>query len=424
MKLSNKFIIKKFNTTLIFLLSLTIFFYQNIYSSRIEINNESQILKINKSRKLILDKVIQIRKNDTLKSVIINLGIDFKITYQIIKSISKVFDIKKLKIGEQLIIAFNNKKLKIKDCPKKIKIITNAYVIDGIFHKYKKTYNFKKTKQKPLEKLIFVKGTLKSNLYNDLIKSGANSNITSKYIRLLNKEINFKKDLERQTEFKILHNQKENISGNITDYGDIIYASLVNNKRNVALFKFNDGNNSGYHYQDGSNFKDDYFIKPIANAKITSGFGNRVHPITGKKCLHKGVDFGAKIGTPIKSVANGIVYKIHILRNGYGKHIIIKHNNLYSSLYAHLSKFAYGISKNTKVSKGDIIGFVGNTGSSTAPHLHFEVRKNNNPTNPMKIQYNIDNKLRGKKLIAFNKQKSTINKIINEKTRIMFTNKK
>ena len=166
-----------------------------------------------------------------------------------------------------------------------------------------------------------------------------------------------------------------------------------------------------------------FFTKPIPGARVSSGYGYRIHPITGRKKFHRGIDFSAKRGTPIKASASGRIEKKAVGR-GYGRYIIIKHSSKFSTLYAHMHKFDSNIRTGSYVKKGDIIGYVGNTGLSTAPHLHYEVRQYNMPINPGRVNMRTSDPLKGTHLVAFKAQKSKINSIIENKSKIILASKK
>ena len=155
---------------------------------------------------------------------------------------------------------------------------------------------------------------------------------------------------------------------------------------------------------------------PIPGAKITSEYGYRIHPISREKKMHRGIDISARQGTPIQATASGTIAK-KLVDRGYGKYLIIRHNDIYSTLYAHMYNFHPNIIVGQNVTKGDIIGYVGDTGLSTAPHLHYEIRRYNIPINPKKIQ--INNKLTGEELSAFNIEKDNINNILRNKNHII-----
>ncbi|MFQ3306956.1 MAG: murein DD-endopeptidase MepM/ murein hydrolase activator NlpD [Candidatus Midichloriaceae bacterium] len=246
------------------------------------------------------------------------------------------------------------------------------------------------------------------------------------YINVLKKEVDLKKEIKNGTKFKILYDVKEDESGKVIGKPKLTYASLNSGENEMKIYKYEDpktGIVNGYFYSDGRSLGKTFFNKPIPGARISSGFGMRMHPILKYKKMHKGVDFAARKGTPIKAVASGVVQLAH-KAFGYGNYIVIKHNHEYSSLYAHMSKFKPGIKKGQIIKANDIIGYVGNTGMSTSAHLHYEVRYFGKPVNPLKLKFNVNNKLDGKTFVAFNKQKKVVDKLVDKESKLMLASVK
>ena len=181
-------------------------------------------------------------------------------------------------------------------------------------------------------------------------------------------------------------------------YGDINYGliDIGNNKLEYFKFKTDDGF-IDYFNRKGENVKKSILKTPLDGAKLSSGFGMRTHPISGFNKMHKGVDFAAPTGTPVFAGGNGTI-DFAGRNGGYGKYIRIRHNNEYKTAYAHLSNFKKGISKGVRVNQGDVIGFVGSTGNSTGPHLHYEIIFQNKQINPLKLKLPSGKKLKGNEL--------------------------
>jgi len=199
------------------------------------------------------------------------------------------------------------------------------------------------------------------------------------------------------------------------DYGDIVYAMIENRGRQVALFRGQTGTDSfEYFDQDGKTNKRSLMRTPLAYARVSSNYGMRRHPIDGYRKMHKGVDFRASTGTPIVAAGNGVVDYLG-RRGGYGKYIRIRHNGTYKTAYAHLSRYAQGLSSGMRVKQGDVIGYVGSTGRSTGPHLHFEVIENGKRVNPMEVgDFGPIRSLSGADLARFKAGTARINFVLGE----------
>ena len=280
---------------------------------------------------------------------------------------------------------------------------------------FKKYVFFTMEHNKSTKKMVFLEGYAQRSVYNTILNSGASYYIVNEYIKLFQDKVNFKSDLMGVVKFAVLFNILESKTSYNIDQSEIIYASLATQKKEYILYKFYHCNNKDYFFEDGVSINKTFFMMPIPGAKITSGYGYRIHPISREKKLHRGIDISAKQGTPIQAAASGKIVR-KLIDRGYGKYLIIKHNNIYSTLYAHMYNFHPNIVIGRHVIKGDTIGYVGDTGLSTAPHLHYEIRKYNIPINPKKIQ--ISHELAGRELFAFNIEKNNIRKILQKKNHI------
>ena len=166
-----------------------------------------------------------------------------------------------------------------------------------------------------------------------------------------------------------------------------------------------------FYDSEGKSIRKTLMKTPIDGARLSSGFGKRMHPILGYNKMHKGIDFAAKRGTPIYAAGDGIIERANFY-GAYGRYIRIRHNSQYKTAYAHLSKFARGVKRNFKVRQGQVIGYVGTSGRSTGPHLHYEVIFNKKQINPNKLIMPEVKALNKNEMIYFNKQKEQIRKII------------
>lgn len=227
---------------------------------------------------------------------------------------------------------------------------------------------------------VFLQGVVETSLYQAADDAGMTPGESKTLTDVFRYLVDFERDLRRGDRFEVLFDKKEN-----GDYGDIVYAMIENRGRQIALYRGQTGTDSfEYFDRDGKTNKRALMRTPLAYSRISSNYGMRRHPIDGYRKMHKGVDFSASRGTPIVAAGNGTVEYVG-RRGGYGKYIRIRHNRTYKTAYAHLSKYAPSIKSGARVQQGDVIGYVGSTGRSTGPHLHFEVLENGKQVNPMKV---------------------------------------
>ena len=217
-------------------------------------------------------------------------------------------------------------------------------------------------------------------------------------------DLDFQRDIKKNTVVSISYEKTYVENASDFSIGDIDYAKIEIGKNSLEYFKFltNEGF-IDYFNREGKNVKKSILKTPLDGAKISSNFGMRKHPISGFNKMHKGIDFAAPIGTPIYAGGNGIVEYVGT-NGGYGKYIRIRHNNEYKTAYAHLNSYKKGISKGVRVNQGEVIGYVGNTGRSTGPHLHYEIIYQNKQINPLTLKLPSGKILKGEELKRFEKE--------------------
>ncbi len=363
-----------------------------------------------------------VQSGDTFIRILTNMGIHPLEAHAISKEISRIYSVKTLSIGQNisfLLSANDGSRVKVGDKPHNMSIHIGNKIIDGIYDQKNSPYSLKLLNQTISNKSKLVQGFVKDSLYSSAIKAGASPAIVMDYMKLLEHEVNFKNDIRANSEFQILFDYSENSHGEKISDGNVLYARLSLGNRRFEVYQYKDKNGKiMYFHSDGKNLKKALLQSPIQQARISSGFGVRVHPILKCRKMHKGIDYSAKRGTPILSAGDGMV-QLAQYGSGYGKYVNIKHNNEYTTLYAHMSKLKLGIKKGTRVKQGQIIGYVGSTGGATGAHLHYEVRKYGNPINPIKVNPHIHNPLEGQRLVAFKSQKKKIDKMMHEKSVII-----
>jgi len=354
-------------------------------------------IKKNIDKEQFVEIKIEILQGDTFVSILENLNFKQKKIYEIISKIEDAFDLKKIKTGE-IISFFENNFGEIK----KIEFFKNTETIISV--NLDKEINLNIIK---LTKASFIESkeyTITDSLFSDGIKNGVSSDILVKIISLFSFDLDFQRDIRVDTVVSISYEFDEIVETGRLEYNDIKYASIIIDGKQLEYFKFiTDDGYVDYFNREGKNVKKSILKTPLDGARISSNFGMRKHPISGFNKMHKGVDFAAPTGTPIYAGGNGIVE--YVGRNGgYGKYIRIRHNNGYKTAYAHLSNYKKSISKGARVNQGEVIGYVGSTGNSTGPHLHYEIIYQNKHINPLKLKLPSGKILKGKELEKFKEE--------------------
>ena len=243
----------------------------------------------------------------------------------------------------------------------------------------------KKIITKLYKKKILSENFIKDNLYSSAIKAKINPDTIVEFARIFGFEIDFQRDIRKNDYFKIIYDKYFDENGEFVKSGSIHYAHMSVNGREITLYKFGNDESYGYFDINGKSVEKALMKTPINGSRLSSNFGMRKHPILGFNKMHTGTDFAAPLGTPILASGTGTIALAKWCGGG-GNCIKIKHNSIYETIYAHMKNFARGMKKGKKVKQGEIIGYVGSTGVSTGPHLHYEVIVNGKKVNSQKLK--------------------------------------
>ena len=245
------------------------------------------------------------------------------------------------------------------------------------------------------KKEVVIRSKIKSNLYSAAIGASIEPNIIVEFARIFGFEVDFQRDIRKGDWFEILYERFEDDNNIVKDTGKIIYASMYVNGAEINLYNFKDNKDTGFYDLKGKSIVKSLMKTPINGARLSSSVGMRKHPILGYNKMHKGTDFAAPSGTPIMASGAGKITRARWCGGG-GNCVKIKHNSTYETIYAHMKSFAKGIKEGRRVKQGQIIGYVGSTGLSTGPHLHYEVVVNGKKVNSQKLKLPSGKILKGK----------------------------
>lgn len=251
--------------------------------------------------------------------------------------------------------------------------------------------------------------TIDGSLYLSAMRAGIPTDVVAEMIKMFSYKVDFQRDVQAGDSFEVFYNYYYTTDGQPARQGNIDYATMHLGNQIITLYRYQASPNDPPEYFDakGESVKGLLMKTPVDGARITSSFGMRFHPVLGYSRMHKGVDFGVPIGTPVMAAGSGTVVFAG-WANGYGRFVKINHGNGYSTGYGHLSRFAAGIHVGAKVRQAQTIAYSGNTGMSTGPHLHYEIAINNQQVNPLKVKMAQGRKLSGKEQIAFQAERLKI----------------
>ena len=330
---------------------------------------------------------------DTYESIVNKLDVGKKEKKLLLDTILNENTLKILRVNQKFKFKFDNlsnyKIIEFKiETDKKNEILFEKLVANNSFVSKKIKKNFKKN-------IVYKETIITNSLYNSAVSLGIKPNIIIEFARLYGFQVDFQRDVWKDDSFQIIYEEFVNENDKVVDTGDIIFANLNLQNTDLQLYKYEyEKNKIDYFDETGKSIKKTLMKTPINGARLSSSYGKRKHPILGYTKMHTGTDFAAPKGTPIMASGDGKVTKAGWCGGG-GNCVKIKHNSTYQTVYAHMSKFGRGIKRGVRVKQGQIIGYVGSTGMSTGPHLHYEVIENGKKVNSQKLKLPSGKVLRG-----------------------------
>ncbi len=351
--------------------------------------------------------VVMVQSGDTFIGILNKLGMDSKNATEAYNALRKVYDTRNLRVGQYFVLvgvfSVQTHDLETIDTltiePErgvKYTLRTNEY--DKYVTKVERETFARDTR--------VVQGTINGTVVNSLAAAGVPSKYRGEIINIFSHALNFSRDIKKGDKFEVKYEVSKDSFGDVVKTGNLLYASFKNSQRTYKMYRYN----NMFYDEKGQTKKTGLDKKPLAarNARISSLYGYRRHPILKVQKFHSGVDYAAPKGTAVYASGNG---KVEMARyvNGYGNFIKIRHNSEYETAYGHLHRFASGIRPGVNVRKGQIIAYVGNTGRSTGPHLHFEIIRRGQRINPLKAAVATGNDLEGRQLADFRRVVNRIN---------------
>ena len=264
------------------------------------------------------------------------------------------------------------------------------------------------------KKIIFKENVILDSLYRSASKEKIPSSIIIEFARIYGFQVDFQRDIRKKDSFQIMYEVFVDDNNKTIEAGEIIFANLKLSGESNALYYFNEKENEGHYDKNGRSVRKALMKSPVNGARLSSAFGMRKYPIDGFNKMHRGTDFAAPMGTPIMASGNGVIKKAGWCGGG-GNCVVIKHNTTYETIYAHMSKFAAGIKSGKRVKQGQTIGYVGSTGKSTGPHLHYEVVVNGKKVNSQTLKLPSGKVLKGEMRKIFETKKIKLDVLKSEK---------
>jgi murein DD-endopeptidase MepM/ murein hydrolase activator NlpD len=353
-----------------------------------------------------IDHILQVASGETLMSLLGRAGIASAEATQVIDALIKVFDPRDLKAGQKVTITFDPAPWGFGQGEfSRVGLAADPIREIQVRRNPKGGFSGREEKRQVSRQVAHYSGKIKSSLFESATNAGIPAQVIINMIRVLSYDVDFQRDIQAGDTFEVLFEGWYDTKGKLVKSGDILYAGLDLSGAEITLYRFEDGSGaSDFFNGKGESAKKALLKTPVDGAKITSGFGMRHHPILGFSKMHKGIDFGVPPGTPIMAAGDGSV-EMAGPNGAYGNYVRIRHGSGFATAYAHMQRIAQGVHTGRRVMQGQIIGFVGSTGRSTGPHLHYEVMQGNNQVNPLSIKVPTGIKLAGRDMDRYQAHK-------------------
>ena len=340
------------------------------------------------------NQIYKVKNGDTIQKILNKFKVNNNEIEKIIKEYKKHGKSNQLLPGTEIDIIVEKKLGKEKNSIIQFSVPVSKSTTISITKNEENNITSEKIRTKLYKKNTLAENNIKKNLYSAAVEAKINPDTIIEFARIFGFEIDFQRDIRKDDYFRIVFEKYFDEHGEFIKSGSILYAHMNVNGREITLYKFGDDKSYGYFDVNAKSVEKALMKTPINGARLSSPFGMRKHPILGYNKKHLGTDFAAKEGTPIMASGSGTITRAKWCGGG-GNCIKIKHNSTYETIYAHMKSFAKGMRVGKKVRQGDIIGYVGSTGMSTGPHLHYEVIVNGKKVNSQKLKLPSGKTLKG-----------------------------
>ncbi len=361
---------------------------------------------------LVLDRALTVERGQTMMELLLKAGIGREEANAAIVALSDVYEPRRLKAGQEIRVSFAPT-LTQDSVGRLVAILLNESVERDIQVTRAPDGDFTASEiARPLSVAVERHaGVIRSSLYEAGSEAGVPLPVMAEMIRAMSFDIDFQRDIQAGDGFELAYEQFRDGDGRPAKTGTIFYAGLTLNGKPLDIYSFTtkDGR-SDFYTATGDSVRKALLRTPVDGFRVSSGFGMRKHPILGYSKLHKGVDFAAPTGAPIYAAGDGVVEQAG-RKGAYGNYVRLKHNGAYRTAYAHLSRFAKGMKVGRRVRQGEIIGYVGTTGRSTGPHLHYEVIVSGKQINPLSVKLPTGEKLTGAEKDRFLLAKADVDRL-------------
>tara|TARA_B100000989_G_scaffold28790_1_gene18525 strand:+ start:240 stop:1532 length:1293 start_codon:yes stop_codon:yes gene_type:complete len=353
----------------------------------------------------------KVKPNETFNTILESYNINNKEISVIKNKLSKKVNLNKLSTDQKIYFTIDQTNDSIREFMFQISNKERIILTQDL---EKKSFNEEIILTKLKKEIVYKENSILQSLYKSATDQKIPVGIILDFARVYGFQVDFQRDIRKKDKFQIMYEVFIDEKKKIVESGNILFANLVLNGEDNSLYYFDEKGSVGHYDRNGKSIQKALMKTPINGARLSSPFGMRKHPIDGYNKMHKGTDFAAPKGTPIMASGSGVIKKAGWCGGG-GNCVVIKHNSTYQTIYAHMSKFAKGIRSGTRVKQGQTIGYVGSTGKSTGPHLHYEVLINGKKVNSQNLKLPSGKILRGEERKLFETKKIKLDVLKSEK---------
>ena len=353
----------------------------------------------------------RINEGETFDKILKNYAIKEEEIISVKKKLSKRINLNKLNTNQKIQFTLDQSNNQLKEFIFQISNAEKLYLTKNL---EKSDFNQEIILTKLNKEVVYKENIILNSLYSSASKKKVPINTIIEFARIYGFEVDFQRDIRKRDSFQIMYEVFKDDNKKIIETGEILFANLKLSGQDKPLYFFVSKDSKGHFDKSGKSSQKALMKTPINGARLSSPFGMRKHPIDGFNKMHRGTDFAAPLGTPIMASGNGVIKKAGWCGGG-GNCVVIKHNSTYQTVYAHMSKFASGIRSGVRVKQGQTIGFVGSTGKSTGPHLHYEVIVNGKKINSQTLRLPSGKILKGKERKLFETAKIKLDVLKSEK---------
>ncbi|MEY4257013.1 MAG: hypothetical protein RLZZ141_2240 [Pseudomonadota bacterium] len=357
---------------------------------------------------------VQVRRGETFEAAVRRAGVSDSEAREVVKAIGSTFDTVNIKAG----LAFDAAIARPRDQRGPVRLVglsmrTGPASALTLSRTFDGALKLRELEEQLRSETTVAQGQMQGSLYESAALAGATPALTAQVVKLFGHKLDFSRDIQPGDNFRMVFDRTLTEAGRTVETGDLLYAEIEAKGGTSRFYRFKENAKSTPQYFDenGKNIRGFLLRTPVDGARMTSGFGVRRHPILGYNRMHQGIDFGAGTGTPVIAAGDGVVKEVR-WNGGYGRWVKIQHSGGWVTAYAHLSRWSPKLRPGSRVRQGQVIAYVGSTGASTGPHLHYEVMRNGAKLNPKGAKIPQGSALSGRNLAAFRAEKHRIDQLL------------